>query len=59
MPFALCLGVDPGIAMIAGYPLPDNVNEGEMIGGWYGEPIDVVKCETSDLEVPATSQVRL
>lgn len=57
MPFALCLGVDPGIAMIAGYPLPDNVNEGELIGGWYGEPIDVVKCETSDLEVPATSEI--
>ncbi|MBI6871128.1 UbiD family decarboxylase [Clostridium aciditolerans] len=57
MPFALCLGVDPGIAMIAGYPLPDNVNEGEMIGGWYGEAIDVVKCETSDLEVPATSEI--
>jgi len=57
MPFALCLGVDPGIAMIAGYPLPDNVNEGEMIGGWYGEPIDVVKCETSDLEVPASSEI--
>ncbi|MFC7393745.1 UbiD family decarboxylase [Scopulibacillus cellulosilyticus] len=57
MPFALCLGVDPGIAMIAGYPLPDHVNEGEMIGGWYGEPIEVVKCETSDLEVPATSEI--
>lgn len=57
MPFALCLGVDPGIAMIAGYPLPDHTNEGEMIGGWYGEPIDVVKCETNDLEVPATSEI--
>lgn len=57
MPFALCLGVDPGIAMIAGYPLPKNVNEGEMIGGWYGQPIDVVKCENSDIEVPASSEV--
>ncbi|MEK3779722.1 UbiD family decarboxylase [Paenibacillus sp. FSL R5-0810] len=57
MPFALCLGVDPGISMIAGYPLPDHVNEGELIGGWYGEAIDVVKCETNDLEVPATSEI--
>lgn len=57
MPYALCLGVDPGITMIAGYPLPDYVNEGETIGGWYGEAIDVVKCETNDLEVPATSEI--
>ena len=48
MPFALCLGVDPAIAMIAGYPLPSRISEGEVIGGWYGEPVDVVKCETND-----------
>jgi 4-hydroxy-3-polyprenylbenzoate decarboxylase len=57
MPFALCQGVDPGIAMAAGYPLDGNINEVDMIGGWYGEPIDVVKCETSDLQVPATSEI--
>lgn len=57
MPFALCLGVDPGIAMIAGYPLADGVNEVDMIGGWYGQPIDVVRCETHDLLVPATSEM--
>lgn len=57
MPFALCLGVDPAIAMIAGYPLPSGVNEGEVIGGWYKEPVDVVKCETHDLLVPASSEI--
>ena len=57
MPYALCLGVDPGIAMIAGYPLPGNVSEGELLGGWYGEAIDVVKCETNDLLVPATTEI--
>ena len=57
MPFALCLGVDPAIAMIAGYPLPSRISEGEVIGGWYGEPVDVVKCETNDLLVPASSEI--
>ena len=57
MPFALCLGVDPAIAMIAGYPLPSGVNEGEVIGGWYKEPVDVVKCETHDLLVPASREI--
>lgn len=57
MPFALCLGVDPAIAMIAGYPLPSGMSEGEMMGGWYGEPVDVVKCETNDLLVPASTEI--
>ncbi|MCL2337990.1 MAG: UbiD family decarboxylase [Firmicutes bacterium] len=56
MPYALCLGVDPGIMMIAGYPLPQG-NEDAVMGGWYGEPIDLIKCETSDLLVPATSEM--
>lgn len=57
MPYALCLGVDPGIAMIAGYPLPDDTNEAEMLGGWYGKPLDVVRCESHDLTVPANSEI--
>jgi len=57
MPFALCLGVDPAIAMIAGYPLPSRVNECDQIGGWYGEGVDVVKCETNDLLVPASTEI--
>jgi len=57
MPFALCLGVDPAIAMIAGYPLPSGINEGDVIGGWYKEAVEVVKCETNDLLVPASSEI--
>ncbi|MEC0240113.1 UbiD family decarboxylase [Paenibacillus dokdonensis] len=57
MPFALCLGVDPGISMIAGYPLPDHANEADLLGGWYGKPLDVVRCESHDLHVPASSEI--
>ncbi|WP_246009476.1 UbiD family decarboxylase [Brevibacillus fluminis] len=57
MPFALCLGVDPGIAMIAGYPLPDGANEADLLGGWYGQPLEVVRCETHHLLVPASSEI--
>lgn len=57
MPYALCLGVDPGIAMIAGYPLSDESNEADMLGGWYGKPLDVVRCESHDLRVPASSEI--
>ncbi len=57
MPFALCLGVDPAITMAAGYPLPTGLNECELLGAWYGEPIDLVKCETTDLLVPASTEI--
>jgi len=56
MPYALVIGADPGIMMAAGYPIPE-VNEADIIGGWYGEPIDVIKCETNDLYVPAASEI--
>jgi len=57
MPYALCLGVDPAIAMVAGYPIADKVNECDLIGGWYGEGVEVVKCETNDLYVPASTEI--
>lgn len=57
MPFALCLGVDPAISMAAGYPLPTGLNESELLGAWYREPVQVVKCETSDLLVPASTEI--
>lgn len=57
MPFALCLGVDPAITMAAGYPLPTGLNEGDILGAWYGEPLDVIKCETNDLMIPASTEI--
>ena len=40
-----------------GMPLPEGVNEADFIGAYLGEPIDVVRCETVDLEVPATAEI--
>jgi len=38
-------------------PFPYGVNEFEVAGGIRGEPIEVVKCLTVDLEVPATAEI--
>jgi 4-hydroxy-3-polyprenylbenzoate decarboxylase len=57
MPFAIVQGGDPGIPMIGGMPVPAEVDEGAFLGAIYGEPIDVVKCETVDLDVPASAEV--
>jgi 4-hydroxy-3-polyprenylbenzoate decarboxylase len=59
MPFALALGTEPVIPFVAGMPLDDQVNEADFLGGYLGEPIEVVDCETVDLQVPATSEIVL
>jgi UbiD family decarboxylase len=57
MPFAVVQGGDPGVPMIGGMPIPADVDEGSFLGTLYGEPVEVVKCETVDLDVPASAEV--
>jgi 4-hydroxy-3-polyprenylbenzoate decarboxylase len=57
MPFALALGTEPVIPFVSGMPLDDGVNEADFLGGYLGEPLDVVSCATVDLQVPATSEI--
>jgi len=57
MPFALSLGHDPVIPFVAGMPLRDGLNEADFVGGYLGEPVEVVTCESVDLEVPASSEI--
>jgi len=58
MPVAVVYGWDPTLLMYAGAPLihPD-CSEYELLGGLRGEPVELVKCETSDLYVPATAEI--
>jgi 4-hydroxy-3-polyprenylbenzoate decarboxylase len=57
MPFALALGVPPALPFVGGMPLPAHVSEDGFMGGFLGEGVEVVKCQTVDLEVPATSEI--
>ncbi len=57
MPFATCIGVDPLSTLAACNPVEYGVNEVEVAGGLRGEPIELVKCETSDLLVPANAEI--
>ncbi|MBI1831773.1 MAG: UbiD family decarboxylase [Planctomycetes bacterium] len=57
MPFALAIGTEPVIPFVSGMPLDEYVDEADFIGGYLGEPVDVVDCETVDLQVPATSEI--
>jgi 4-hydroxy-3-polyprenylbenzoate decarboxylase len=57
MPFALALGAEPFVPFVGGMPLPAYADEADFAGAYFGEPIEVVACETADLEVPATSEI--
>lgn len=57
MPFALCFGVPPAAIMVSGMPLPKGVNETGFIGALTGNPVEVTKCETNDIRVPADAEI--
>jgi UbiD family decarboxylase len=59
MPFALTIGTAPAIPFVSAMPLADGVNEADFIGAYLGEPLEVVDCETVDLQLPATSEIVL
>lgn len=56
LPVAVALGPDPVTTYTATAPLPDNIDELLLSGFLRRRPVEVVKCVTSDLEVPAESQ---
>ncbi|NJD27393.1 MAG: UbiD family decarboxylase [Chloroflexi bacterium] len=57
LPMAVALGVDPYTTMASGFKGNIYLDEYTIAGGWMGRPLDVVKCETSDVLVPAESEI--
>ena len=53
MPVAVTLGGDPALSFAATAPLPDGLDEILFAGFLRRKPVDMVKCKTVDLEVPA------
>ena len=53
MPVAVCLGGDPAYTFAATAPLPDGLDEILFAGFVRKKSVELVKCETIDLEVPA------
>jgi 4-hydroxy-3-polyprenylbenzoate decarboxylase len=56
MPVAVALGCDPAIIYAATAPLPDFVDEAMFAGFLRGSPIETVRCETVDIDVPARAE---
>jgi 4-hydroxy-3-polyprenylbenzoate decarboxylase len=53
MPVAVCLGGDPAYTFAATAPLPDGLDEVLFAGFIRKKSVELVRCETVDLEVPA------
>ncbi len=53
MPVAVALGGDPAYAFAATAPLPDGIDEMMLAGFLRKKSVEMVKCDTNDLEVPA------
>jgi len=59
MDIAVAIGSDPATMYSAILPLPPDLDEMMIAGFLRGKPVEMVKCETSDLEVPAHSEIVL
>ncbi|MCP5520881.1 MAG: UbiD family decarboxylase [Verrucomicrobiales bacterium] len=55
MPVSIFLGGDPMFAFAATAPLPDGLDEFLLAGYLRKKSVELVKCETNDLEVPANA----
>ena len=53
LPVAVCLGGDPVYSYAATAPLPEGIDEYLLAGFLRGKPVELVKCFTQDLMVPA------
>lgn len=55
MPVSIFLGGDPTFTFAATAPLPDGLDEFLLAGYLRKKSIELVQCETNDLEVPANA----
>ncbi|MHB8868207.1 MAG: menaquinone biosynthesis decarboxylase [Thermoleophilia bacterium] len=56
---AVAIGTDPAVTYAATAPLPGMVDEMMFAGFLRGEPVEMVRCVSVDLEVPAHAEIVL
>lgn len=57
VPVAVAVGWNPLMPAVSCSHAPVGVSEYDVMGGLAGEPVELVKCETNDLLVPASAQI--
>ena len=56
---AVAIGSDPAVMYSSTAPLPEGVDEMLFAGFLRGSPVELIRCETVNLEVPANSEIVL
>ena len=57
LPCAIAIGLHPAVGMGSlSYPAPE-ISKFEVVGGLFGEPMQLRRAETIDLEVPAWAEI--
>lgn len=59
MPVAVVIGMEPALTFMGASPTYEPFDEYDIAGAIRGAPIDVVKCETIPLYVPADAEIVL
>jgi len=59
LPVAIVIGVDPLTLLASQAIMPSNCDELEIAGALRGRPLDVVKCLSNDIRVPADAEIVL
>ena len=59
LPVVVAIGPDPAVIYSATSPVPEDIDEFILAGFLRGKPVELVKCLTVPLEVPAESQIVL
>ena len=59
MPVAITIGHHPAFYLGVLSIVPLGIDEYEVVGGLFGEPLELVKTKTVDLEVPAAAEIVL
>jgi 4-hydroxy-3-polyprenylbenzoate decarboxylase len=54
---AVIIGGPPMLFAVGAAKMPSGVDELDVAGGFSGEPMEVVKCKTINLEVPAHAEI--
>ena len=59
MDVAVAIGADPATMFSSILPLPPDLDEMLMAGFLRNDPVEMVKCQTCDMEVPAQAEIVL
>jgi UbiD family decarboxylase len=59
MPCAVVIGTTPNLSYASTSKLPSELEEYAVAGGIAGEPVELVRCKTVPLEVPANAEIVL